>query len=277
MSVKKDPSGRRSVQVEVEVPGTPEDVWRAIATGPGVSSWFVPTDIEERTGGAIAFHFNMGMDSKATVTGWDPPRCLAYEERDWAENAPPLATEVIVEARAGGRCIVRMVHSLFATGDEWDNQLESFESGWPGFFRVLLLYLTYFRGQPCSSIQISGTTAVPEIEAWQTLTRLLGLERVAEGQRSTASAHSPPLAGLVENIHSATPNPRLLLRLDQPASGVASVGAFSWGGNVHLSLNLYLYGDQAAAAATRDRPLWQAWMSEHFPSSNNVTEESPCP
>ena len=43
MSVKKDASGRRSVQVEVEVPGTPEEVWQAIATGPGVSSWFVPS------------------------------------------------------------------------------------------------------------------------------------------------------------------------------------------------------------------------------------------
>jgi len=32
MSVKKEASGRRSVQVEVEVPGTPEEVWQAIAT-----------------------------------------------------------------------------------------------------------------------------------------------------------------------------------------------------------------------------------------------------
>ena len=31
MSVKKEASGRRSVQVEVEVPGTPEEVWQAIA------------------------------------------------------------------------------------------------------------------------------------------------------------------------------------------------------------------------------------------------------
>ena len=45
MSVKKEASGRRYVQVEVEVPGTPEEVWQAIATGPGVSSWFVPTEI----------------------------------------------------------------------------------------------------------------------------------------------------------------------------------------------------------------------------------------
>ena len=40
MSVKKEASGRHSVQVEVEVPGTPEEVWQAIATGPGISAWF---------------------------------------------------------------------------------------------------------------------------------------------------------------------------------------------------------------------------------------------
>ena len=46
MSVKKDGSGRRSVQVETEAPGTPEEVWRAMATGPGIGSWFVPTTFE---------------------------------------------------------------------------------------------------------------------------------------------------------------------------------------------------------------------------------------
>ena len=53
MSVKKEASGRRSIQVEVEVPGTPEEVWQAIATGPGISSWFVPTRSEERAGGQV--------------------------------------------------------------------------------------------------------------------------------------------------------------------------------------------------------------------------------
>ena len=58
MSVKKEASGRRSVQVEVEVPGTPEEVWQAIATGPGVSSWFVPTEV--RDDGTVVSHFGPG-------------------------------------------------------------------------------------------------------------------------------------------------------------------------------------------------------------------------
>ncbi len=71
MSVKKDTSGRRSVQVEIEVLGKPEDVWPAIATGPGISSWFVPTEFEEGEGGIpvkVVSHFGEGMDAIAVVT-----------------------------------------------------------------------------------------------------------------------------------------------------------------------------------------------------------------
>src|SRR3712207_7585820 len=58
-------SGRRSVEAEVEVPGTPEEVWQAIATGPGISTWFVPTEVEERVGGTVTANFGPGMDSRS--------------------------------------------------------------------------------------------------------------------------------------------------------------------------------------------------------------------
>ncbi|MBV1893467.1 MAG: hypothetical protein KUG57_05420 [Ilumatobacteraceae bacterium] len=35
-----------SIELEIEVEGTPEEVWRAIATGPGISSWYVPHTVE---------------------------------------------------------------------------------------------------------------------------------------------------------------------------------------------------------------------------------------
>ena len=78
MSVKQEANGRRSVQVEFEVPGTPEEVWQAIATGPGISSWFVPTDIEERDGKPVAvnYHFGPGMEIRSVVTACDRPRTV---------------------------------------------------------------------------------------------------------------------------------------------------------------------------------------------------------
>lgn len=263
MSVKKDPSGRRWVEVEAEVPGTPEEVWQAIATGPGVSSWFVPT--EEREDGTVVSHFGPGMEVVATKTAWDPPRRFAAESAGFGPGAPPLATEWIVEARSGGTCVVRVVHSLFASSDDWDDHLESIESGWPWFFQILRLYLTHFRAQPCAAFRVLGMAAGSAPEAWEALTSPLGLAGAANGDRRKAGASLPPLAGLVEQTGSGGHPLALLLRLDQPAPGVASLFALAMGGQVHLVMDFYLYGERAAAAAARDEPLWQAWMNRHFP------------
>ena len=42
-------------------------------------------------------------------------------------------------------------------------------------------------------------------------------------------------------------------------------------GQVFISIRLYLYGDQAAAAALRGEPLWHAWMNERFPPAGDTT------
>ena len=60
MPLKKDDDGRRWVELEFLVPGTPEQVWQAIATGPGMSAWFTPTTVDECVGGAIEFDFGEG-------------------------------------------------------------------------------------------------------------------------------------------------------------------------------------------------------------------------
>jgi uncharacterized protein YndB with AHSA1/START domain len=146
MPVKKDASGRRSVEAEVEVPGTPEEVWQAIATGPGISSWFVPSEVEERAGGTAVSHFGPGnsMDSVGTIKTWDPPRSFVVET---GEGPGPVATEWIVESRSGRTCVVRVVHSWFASTDDWDDQFEGHTHGWRSFFRILHAYLKHFDGR----------------------------------------------------------------------------------------------------------------------------------
>ena len=77
----------RLVRTEIEVPGTPEEVWEAIATGPGIACWFVPAEVDEREGGEIVTHHGPYGDSRGVVTAWEPPRRFAYEEREWADGA----------------------------------------------------------------------------------------------------------------------------------------------------------------------------------------------
>jgi uncharacterized protein YndB with AHSA1/START domain len=266
MSVKKEASGRRSVQVEFEVPGTPEQVWQAIATGPGISSWFVPAEVDERNGkpAAMKLTFGPGMEARSVVTAWDPPRMFATQGEGWG-GSPPIATEWSVEAREGGVCIVRIVHSLFASTDDWDNQLEGTKSGWSGFLRTLRIYLTHFRGQRSAIMQLMAPAAGTDAEAWEALTAALGMKGLSVGQRCTAPASVPALGGLAEYVTQSPYD--ALLRLDKPGPGVAALGAFTFPGGDQsmVAMNFYLYGDQAAETVARVTPLWQAWIQERFP------------
>ena len=265
MSVKVELSGRRSVNVEFEVPGTPEEVWQALATGPGISSWFVPTEVEERDGKPVAvkYFFGPGMEIPSVVTVSDKPRMFAHEAAGWTPDSPAMATEWRIEARDGGICIVRIVHSLFASTNDWDNQLEGAASGWSGFLSILQLYLKHFRGQRSAIMQVTTPIASTEAEAWETLTAALGVKGVHVGQRWTTPAGVSPLSGVVELV---TEDPYdALLRLDKPGPGIAALGAVTYpSGDRVVAMNLYMYGDRAADTVASATPVWQAFLDERF-------------
>ena len=126
--MKQEVSVRRPVQVEVEAPGSPEEVWQANATGLDISSWFVLAEFEGSDGkpAAVKLKVGPGMLTASAVTAWDPPRLFATQGEGWG-GSPPIATAWSTEAKAGGVCVVRVVHSLFASKDDWDNQLEATE------------------------------------------------------------------------------------------------------------------------------------------------------
>ncbi|HEU5181038.1 MAG TPA: SRPBCC domain-containing protein [Candidatus Polarisedimenticolia bacterium] len=273
MPVKKEANGRRSIQVEVEVPGTPEQVWQAIATGPGISAWFVPTEmIEPGPDGKptkMKMEFAPGMESAASITAYDAPRRLAAED-SWGPDSPVIATEWTVEARSGGTCLVRVVHSLFAETDDWDNQLEGVENGWPGFFRILKNYLANFRGQRSASIQAMGMGGSSVAEVWSKLLSGLNLSDAREGQRVRATVNGASISGVVGTvvpIHKALKHEEATLQvhLDEPVPGVLALGANNCMGGPMATIYFYLYGNNADSVVKRDAEKWQGWMAEKFP------------
>jgi uncharacterized protein YndB with AHSA1/START domain len=262
MSVQIDPSGHRWVAAEAEVPGTPEEVWRAIATGPGVTSWFVPTEVEERVGGAVRANFGPGMDSLSTITEWDPPRRFAADSRDdMAPGDPTIATQWSVEARDGGRCVVRVVHRWFTSKDDWDEQYEGTVHGWGSFFRVLRLYLTHFRGQHGRPVQAMGVAPEPKEAAWAALTGALGIDGARVGERVETAGGAPRLAGVVEWAGQPAWPEELLIRTEEPAPGIAHLVPHAMGGQVYLTVRLYLFGD-----AGGQEEEWQGWLGRRFGS-----------
>jgi uncharacterized protein YndB with AHSA1/START domain len=272
MPVNHDSSGRRWIQVEVDVPGTPEQVWQAIATGPGVSSWFVPTEMEGREGGKVVMHFGPGdsMDNIAEITAWEPLHRFAADSPGMSPDAPSVATEWIVEAKDGSTCTVRVVHSWFASTDEWDGQWEQTEMGWPVFFRILRLYLTHFPGQSSTMFQLMGIAPEPAPDAWAALTGALGLTDSAIGQHVSTSGDAPPLAGTVTSV-GVPEHPEIMLILDTPGPGIAHLFPLPMGGQVYLPIRIFLYGEQAPARAAAAEPVWQAFIGARFAPAPEAT------
>ena len=251
------------MELTVELPGTPEQVWDAIATANGITSWFIPTEFEEREGGAVCFHMGEDMSSSGFVTGWDPPRRLEYSEPDWAELTghkdaalTPMVTEFLVEARSGGTCVLRVVSSAFGTGADWEQEFfDDMAKHWRPFFDNLRLYLTHFPGQRVTSMSVNVAMPGEHDAVWSAIRQGLGageVGQVVEVRGVTAQ---------VERISTAPAPSELLLRVTDPVDGLLDVGVFDYGdGKATAAVTGYFFSDDAATFVERERAAWTDWL-----------------
>ena len=250
---------RRSIDLEIEVPGTPEQVWRAIATGPGISSWYVPHTVEEREGGAATASFGPGpeMQVAGRVVAWEPPHRVVF---DGGEGGDGLAFEWLVEARDNGTCVVRLVNSGFGSGGPWDAQYDAMTEGWLLFLLNLRLHLQHFPGEDATAMLPMALWPGPPESTWAALTHALGIPSApAVGEPITLT--TPNGSELTATVADAGPR-RLALLLDRPVRGTGIVAVEGHGDQAGVSVWCYLYGEDGAAAAARDAPLWQQWLTE---------------
>lgn len=246
-------------EYSIEVPGSPDQVWDAIATAKGISAWMMPTDLEEREGGAVAFHMGPEMSSEGTVTGWEPPRRLVYEEPNWAalvgqdpSTVTPLVSEFLVEAKSGGTCVVHVVSSAFGTGADWENEfIRDMANGWIPMFDHLRLYLTHFPGQAATSLEAGAELPGTAAGAAAAIRSALGV---------TETGQTVDVRGSTAKVERVSEE-SLLLRLTDPVPGILAFFGFQSGENkVMARVAGYLFADGARAYAERETPIWQAWL-----------------
>lgn len=256
-------NSERRIETKIEVPATPEQAWEAIATGPGITAWFMPAEVEGRIGGSVVHQYAADESSSGTVTAYDRPRRFAYEEEfplgEGDEVAAPIATEFLIEARSGGTCVVRVVMSGFGEGDAWERAIESFSEGWRQVLVSLRLYLTHFRGEPVGSINAGDSVTGEKDEVWLGFTRALGVPATPRpGDRiATSATDAPALGGRVEAADGAM----ITLILDHPARGIGLIAVGGPGDEVLTLVRAQLFGAQAAEIATREQNAWTAWFA----------------
>jgi uncharacterized protein YndB with AHSA1/START domain len=235
---------------EAELDATPEQVWAAIATGPGIDSWFMGrNEVVAGEGGAVRTAFG-GYVPESTVTAWDPLERLAYRT-ETAEDGRFIAYEFLIEGRAGGSTVLRAVTSGFLPGDDWETEYEAMTQGTALFFRTLVEYLTHFAGRAATPVTAFGPPVADWDRAWALLHGALGLSgppAAGEPVRFTPDGLAP-VDGAVYFTNAQTlgvRTPDALYRFIRGLQG-------AWVASHHL------FAERVDIAATER--AWQSWLT----------------
>lgn len=247
------------LEFEIEVPGSPEQVWEAVATAAGISAWFLPTDSEERLGGRLITHMGPE-DAPADITAWEPPYRFAYAEDIAAmmgkegEAVTPLTSEFLVEARSGGTCVVRVVSSGFGVGAAWEQEfIDDMAADWLPFFEQLKVYLTHFPGQRATTFTAQHPVRGSRDEIQASICQVLGVD--GPGSR----VEHRDVTGTVEQL-----DPVLLLRLDAPVPGMVRIGTGGPAGADATEVMGYLFppaGADPTAVAEVQQATWSSFLA----------------
>ena len=156
------------LSTEITVDATPEEVWAAISTGPGIDSWFMGrTELEPGEGGAV--RLDMGAyEMQSDITAWDPPHRLAHRT-EVEPDGTFRAFEYIVEGRDQGSTVVRAVISGFLGADNWETEYNALSQDGPIYPYTLGQYLTHFLGRTGQPITGFGARVIDRETYWTRL------------------------------------------------------------------------------------------------------------
>ncbi|TWP51398.1 SRPBCC domain-containing protein [Lentzea tibetensis] len=236
---------------EVSLEATPEQVWDAIATGPGISSWFMgPHTVDPAVGGRMTLTIGDFSES-ATITAWDPPKHLAYRG-DTAEDGSFHAMEYLVEGRDQGSTVLRFVHNGMISDDWGDEYLAQSSHGWDMYLHTLGQYLQHFTGLPGTYVHVQGPPAAEGADAWSLLLDGLGVtEPINEGDTIRLTpAGLAPIEGVVD---WSPPGFRGFLGV----RGAEGLYRFH-GGGPSIGIGHHVFAGSGDAAA------WEKWINGVF-------------
>ena len=231
---------------QAEVPASPDEVWAAIATGPGIDSWFMGRN--EVTADTVRTAFG-GYTPELMITERDPAQRFAYRSGQ-AQDGRFIAYEFLIEGRAGGSTVLRTVASGFLPGEDWAEEFEAMTLGGELYFATLVEYLTHFAGRFAAPVTAFGPPGTSWSRDRPLLCRALGLADDAKpGDPVRSAGEIRPADGMVyfANAHAiGVRTPEALYR-------------FMRGFGKPVIAAHHLFG--ADAEPDQARQAWEAWLS----------------
>jgi uncharacterized protein YndB with AHSA1/START domain len=239
--------------IELTLDATPEQVWDAIATGPGLDAWFMGrTEVEPREGGAVRTDMG-GVVEEFEVTAWEPQKRFAFRTRA-QEDGSFVALEWLIEGREKGSTVLRCVASGFIGADDWEAEYDALTKGGAMYLHTLTQYLAHFAHRTATAINAAHPLAGDPEHAWTVLRRDLGATgTLAEGDQVRLTPTGlPPLEGVVDY---ATPE-FLGVRTSD------GLYRFFAGGHGIVAVNHHIFAGGVDRQETQQ--AWQAWLTRLF-------------
>jgi uncharacterized protein YndB with AHSA1/START domain len=167
------------VREEILLDATPEQVWDAIATGPGVDSWFMGrSEIEPAVGGRTQLTLG-GFTQESTITAWEPGKRFAHQGEP-GQDGTFMAFEYLIAARGQGSTLLRLVHNGMLS-DDWEEQYDSLRKGDGMYLRKLKVYLAHFPGRTANyNLFATGPRVTDDDRVWTAFREAAGLPATVE-------------------------------------------------------------------------------------------------
>jgi hypothetical protein len=160
------------IRHDTTVNATPQQIWDTIATGPGISSWFIGrTTIDN---GTVHTDFGGIAMPPSTITDNQPPTHFAHHSGHTPDGRY-IANEFLIEARDHSATTLRTVASGFLPGDDWTDEYEAMRYGTEMFFATLDQTLHHFPGRTATPVTVFGPQVTDWPHTWSRLYDALGL------------------------------------------------------------------------------------------------------
>lgn len=194
----------RAIELSVELDASPEDVFRAVTEGPEVAKWLAPearfTPPEGDKKARIWISWGEGMSAEHELEVFDPPRRIRHPSGKNGETKAALYADWSIEAKEGGKTTLRLVHSGFSVGADWDGEYDSHARGWRLMLENLRHYFARHAQEPAAHVPYMGKVESPRASIWKTLLEKLGFAsspKVGDSFRF-ATANGEVLTGVVD-------------------------------------------------------------------------------
>ena len=242
----------RDIELSVELDASPEDVFRAVTNGTELAKWIAPearfTAPEGGKKGSIWMSWGEGMSAENEIEIFDAPKRVRHPSGKNGETRAPLYAEWSIEARAGGKTTLRLVHSGFSVGADWDNEYESHARGWKLMLQSLKHYFARHSHEPAVHLNFMASVDKPRGPIWTALLGKVGLPatpKVGDAFRFTAP-NGNVLTGVVDLV-TDTRDLALVVREYDDA-----LLRFSFEGKPDAT-STFVYGFAIAYGAQRER------------------------